>query len=186
MSASDALGFMIMERGATGGHDGFSIAAITGLTGSDPTNYGSLVTFGPGGWGTTNLTPAGDYTVLRYATAGGPELEAHSATVTNQPLGGNIVTTTELVSAGTQIFGYSLFATDVTGSGLDLVDFTNIAFFPTNTQESAGGLDIVGLGATAFSAVPVPEPSSWAMLGLASMGVGCYLRRRKLEEARAA
>jgi len=186
MSASDALGFMIMERGATGAHDGFSIAAITGLTGSDPTNYGSLVTFGPGGWGTTNLTPSSDdYTVLRYATAGGPELESLSSTVPNQPLGGNIVTTTELVSAGTQIFGYSLFATDVTGNGLDLVDYLNATFFPTNTPESAGGLDIVGLGATAFSAVPVPEPSTWAMLGLASMGLGCYLRRRKARERRA-
>ncbi|HOX39720.1 MAG TPA: PEP-CTERM sorting domain-containing protein [Candidatus Brocadiia bacterium] len=172
-SAAD-VAFVVMERGVSTAHDAFRIAAITGLAGSTPTNYGNVVTYTAGSWGTSSVTPSQTYEVLRYEVSGGPNLDRNSATVNNQPIGGNIIETTTLVSAGTTIYGYSLFAPDVTGTGLDLVDWTNATYFPTNTPETNDGIDLVMTGAVTFV---LPEPSSLALFGLGL--IGTILRRRK-------
>jgi hypothetical protein len=58
--ATPALFFSVLERGVTGGHDPFKIAAITSINPQgSPAGYGPLIGVGPGSnfgtYGTTNL-----------------------------------------------------------------------------------------------------------------------------------
>src|SRR5207245_650390 len=122
------------ERGLNHQHDSFKIAAVTALDGAGrPANYGPLLSLSKGSWGNTDLLPLQGYTIMRQNnTIGGG---FHPSDKTIQTIGGLAVTATDLAPAGTTIYGFSLFAPDTTGSGLQLVDWTNSTFFPTNTRE---------------------------------------------------
>ncbi|OKH29366.1 hypothetical protein NIES2101_43475 [Calothrix sp. HK-06] len=60
----------------------------------------------------------------------------------------------------TTIYGYSLFAPDVNDNGnpANLLDWKNAAFFPQNTPNALGGLDL--LSSSGRIATAVPEPSA--------------------------
>jgi hypothetical protein len=56
ITVNNTLAFAVFERGPTNGHDGFKIAAITGLDASgNPSSYGPLISLSTGSWGTTSL-----------------------------------------------------------------------------------------------------------------------------------
>ncbi|WP_197064969.1 DUF11 domain-containing protein [Leptolyngbya sp. KIOST-1] len=143
------VGFLILERG---GNDAFKIAAITAVDGAgNPTAYGPLINVGAGTWGNStdvNISTA----VLRRDDLASvvPPLFRPSHLVGPQNVQGIFFPINSLVQApeNTQpIFGYSLFAADVTGVGPQLVDFTNTAFFPTTTDgTNFGGLDLIAGG----------------------------------------
>ncbi len=164
LTASTALAFSVFERGTTTGHDPFGIAAITAVDAAGrPTAYGPLVKFGPGSsfgrYGTSNLVPSStDWVVTRnlVANQGGPATNP-SAKVSNQAVGGVTVAVAGAVAddglgiaVGTTIFGYSLFADDVTGTGSQVL--TDPATFPLNTSSNTGdgGIDLIAYTGVAF------------------------------------
>jgi hypothetical protein len=188
LTANNALGFAVIERGASNAHDGFKIAAITGISGGVPTSYGPLVSFATGSYGATALSPYSGTTnwlVSRDTEPNAPT--SPSTVVNNQSLGGITISVTGStsadglgVTAGTTIYGYSLFGADVTGSGSQLVDYTDSTYFPQATSSTTdGGIDLIGYTGVAFTAVP--EPRAYGLLPvlvLALIWFGRLLRSR--------
>jgi hypothetical protein len=176
IAASLANVFAIFDRGATNAHDGFKIAAITSMSGGVPTGYGPLLPVPTGTWGTQDVEPASTYSVTRKNDAAG-NVNFHPSDALVQPIGGVVIHSTDLATAGTTIFGYSLFADDVTSSGAALAQISN---FPTNTTETDGGLDLVGTEAVLFTSTSVPEPTTAvaAILGVAGL-LGRRSKRRQ-------
>ena len=192
--ASARSAFAITDRGPTNDHDAFKIAAVTKLDASgNPSAYGAVLSYADGTWGTTDLVKAGGEVVVRRddsaitptATGGGstgvnasPTL-FHPSDYVDQPVGGVVIPTSSLVPAGTTIYGYSLFAPTVTGTGSQLVNWQNGTYYkPADYTSHGGGLDPTATLAVLFTApAPVPEPTT---LGLAAVaGVGLLARRRR-------
>ncbi|MEA5542108.1 DUF4347 domain-containing protein [Limnoraphis robusta Tam1] len=145
----DSVGFLILERG---GNDPFKIAPILALDNGVPSVYGELVLIAENEWGEDQSFTL-NTSVLRSDNSDG-SLQ-RSADVDGQSVGGVYVSYTDLgVLAGETFFGYSLFANDVNGTPDQLVDFTNAAVFPTNTNEADGGLDLIA-GGVVYSKVLV-------------------------------
>ncbi len=177
------LTFAIWERGVSNAHDAFKIAAITAVdpvTGL-PSAYGAVINIAAG-WGATDLNStlgSADFTtvVVRNTTAGGGAISPSALTTNNQSVGGISVSVTSAAAAlglgintGSTIYGYSLFASDVSNVSANVVDWNNAANFPTNT--TSGGIDLVAFTGQVFHSVPVttpvvPEPST-ALLSLAA------------------
>jgi hypothetical protein len=155
-------------------HDPFKIAAITSVDANgNPTSYGNVIAVDRG-WGTASVLGSSISTIILRNSTGNPELTSPAAIIP-QPVGGILIPTDDLAGPGVTIYGYSLFAYDVTGTGNELLDWTNQNYFPTNTPHSQGGLDLVSItGLMQLNAVP--EPASLSLLGLASLGL---LRRRR-------
>ena len=167
--ASSSTAFTIFDRGVNSQHDGFGIAAITGLDANGvPDAYGPLVEYSFGSWGKTSLNGTNNFIVTRQ-NDDAPDGYHPSDEDVQQTLGGTLLTTNDLVPTGTTIYGYSLFAadtTDPTGSS-DLVNWTNPTYFPTDTDgggttaaTDAGGLDAIGTTAVLYTAVPEPTTAS--------------------------
>jgi len=186
LTVTDALAFLLLERGATTGHDGFQIAAILSVDAfGAPTSYGSLVSFATGSYGTTALSGTSNWLVARNL-ASEPDFGAEhpSAAVTAQPIGGTTISVSGLTSnrglgiaSGTTIYGYSLFGVDVTGTtSSELLDISS-SFFPKNTSETNGGIDLITYTGVAVQAVP--EPGVLGLLGLAGLaGLAAWRKRR--------
>ncbi|NJM38412.1 MAG: hypothetical protein HC845_11455 [Akkermansiaceae bacterium] len=185
--ASTATAFSVFERGrgsggAGGANGGFKIAAITGLDAFGvPNAFGATVvsvaddSYNNSGLG-IGVTPV-NYDVFRYATATGPQLDAYNnANIGPQGVAGALIRTTELVTAGTQIFGYAVFGEDVTATGNNLVNFNNNTFFPNNSG-FANDVDLVATGAVVYS-LAVPEVSSVWVLGTVFSSLFLLTRRR--------
>ncbi|MBE9139050.1 DUF11 domain-containing protein [Nodosilinea sp. LEGE 07088] len=143
----DDVGFLVLERG---GNDNFRIAPITGFdpgTGL-PTAYGNLVAVDAADWGGNgdigvNLRSA----VLRKDDPAfvNPAFRP-THTVPNQNVRGVYVPLSTLLPATNApviIFGFSLFANDVTNA----FNLLNFASFPQTTNGTdQGGLDLVAGG----------------------------------------
>jgi hypothetical protein len=172
--ATASRGVLVMERGATNAHDAFRIAAVLSVDGSgNPLSYGTLSAIS--NWGATSLGQI-NTTVLRTDDMSSPY--AQSANVVGQHLGGVLIPLTDLVSAGVPIYGYSLFANDVTGTGgQNLVDWTT---FPTATAETNGGMDMVAANVGILSVSEVPEPNAGytVFCGAAAILAAAFRRRR--------
>lgn len=144
------VGFLILERGLGGGaSDSFQIAAITELTGGLPSNYGTPVVVNAGDWG-PDANVQLDPVVFRQDPGVVGFRPAHFP-APDQYVRGVYIPINALVAAPQNtapIFGYSLFAPDVTATGVQLVDFDNPAFFPIDTGNSStqGGLDLIAGG----------------------------------------
>jgi hypothetical protein len=168
--------FTIFDRGLTGQHDGFKIAAITALgAGNVPSAYGPVLTLNQGAWGNTSLLPLDGYTIMRKNNTLVND-KFHPSDTTLQTIGGVAINTTDLEPAGTTIYGYSLFAPDVTGTGAQLVDWTNTTFFPTNSNSSAtgtAGLDPEAGAGVLFTCIPEPSTAT-----LMTVVAGALLTRR--------
>jgi len=176
ITASASSVFALFDRGVSTAHDGFSIAAITSMSGGVPTGYGTLYQVTTGSWGTTNVISPETYSVTRKNEAIAGD-SFHPSDQTDQAIGGAVIPTTDLASPGQTIYGYSLFAADVTASGAALA---NIANLPTNTTETNGGLDLVGTEALLYTQTSVPEPTT-AVAGI--LGVAGLLGRRSRRRA---
>ncbi|OEK02572.1 hypothetical protein BFP97_14030 [Roseivirga sp. 4D4] len=141
--------FPIIERG---GNDDIRVAAISSLDANgDPSGYYPTVVQinnnGTSEWGNTGIAHVS--LVMRRQDATSDPLPVvdlgsqniHGATVSFSDFG---------VAADEIVYGYSIFADDVTVTGSDLVDFTNSTNYPTNTG-SASGLDLIAGISTAVS-----------------------------------
>ncbi len=176
ITSSSALVFPIFERGVVAGHDAFKIAAILSVDiNGSPTAFGPLLSVARG-WGNTSLGPA-NVLVERNLTSNPGGTADYVSAYTNQFLGGTTIhALSDLgVASGQGFFGYSLFGGDVLATD-NLLDPNT---FPTNTPNTdlGGGVDILG-SFQAFSAIPVPEPSS-AGLALSCVALGALRRRRR-------
>ncbi|MBD1874652.1 DUF11 domain-containing protein [Nodosilinea sp. FACHB-131] len=144
------VGFLILERG---GNDAFKIAAITALDGNGaPAAYGPLIDIGTGTWGASNDVQVAS-AVMRWddQSDSTQPLFRPSHLVGTQAVEGIFFPINSLVTApdnANPIFGYSLFAVDVNGSGAQLVNFNDTTIFPTNTTglSAVGGLDLIAGG----------------------------------------
>jgi hypothetical protein len=172
--ASSSEVFSIFERGFTTGHDGFKIAAITGLDkNGNPSNYGPLLSYNKGTWGEDDVLNTKEYIVTRSSHTNTSDPQ-HPSDEVSQPIGGVVIPTTTLASAGETIYGYSLFAPDVNGSGTQLVNWNDTSVFPINTPESVGGIDPAGVTAVLYTSA-IPEPTT-AAIGAVALG-GMLVRR---------
>ncbi|MDF5729638.1 MAG: hypothetical protein PUP92_16930 [Rhizonema sp. PD38] len=151
VETSDDTGIVVLERGVPSGHDGFSIAAITEVNSSGkPKGYGPIVMVQANSWGKVPLvTPIPQTYFLNNVADGGTGTAKNPALTVppGQTLGGIIIKTSRLVSSAQTIYGYSLFAPDVTCSSAELINVNN-ACFPSDTK-TEGGIDLpsVNLGA---------------------------------------
>lgn len=151
IEASDDAGFVVLERGAPSGHDGFGIAAITKVNSSGrPIAYGSIVMIPAGSWGKVPLvTPIPQtYFLNNIADAGTGTAQNPALTVpAGQTLGGVVIKTSSLLSPGQTVYGYSIFGSDVTCSSTELVNINNPCF--SDQTRTEGGIDLpsVNLGA---------------------------------------
>lgn len=141
--------FPIIERG---GNDDIRVAAISALDANgDPSDYYSTVVQinnnGTNEWGDTGITHTS--LVMRRQDATSNPLPV--VDLGTQNIHGTVVSFSDFgVAADEIVYGYSIFADDVTVTGSDLVDFTNATNYPTNTG-SASGLDLIAGISTAIS-----------------------------------
>lgn len=183
--ASSSNAFAVFDRGNIDQHDPFKIAAITSVdpTTGAPTSYGPLLTFALGTWGNNQLTPAETYIVTRRDDSITGDTY-HPSDEVVQSMGAVLVNTSDLATAGSTIYGYSIFAGDTNGSGNDLLNWKNPTYFPENTTASglsastdSGGLDAIGTAAVLYS---VPEPTSATLMLLGMAGLMVRRNKRKL------
>jgi hypothetical protein len=181
ITASSNNVFSIFERGLTGQHDGFKIAAITAVDGNgNPSDYGPLVTVAGGTYGKTDDVSTQEFIVTRKNDSISGDLQ-HPSDKVFQPIGGIVIPTDNLATDGEKIFGYSLFATDVTGSGTELVNWKDTSFFPSNTPETLAGLDLVGTAAVLYTNAqsPIPEPATGTLALVAATGLMARRSKRR-------
>lgn len=132
-------GFLINERN---GNDNFKVAAITTLTGSNTVNsLGSLLSVTTVNWGVVG--PAIISRVMSRRTGSDAFLRAKQD-IGSQTVSGVFISFASLgISAGTTIYGLSVFPADVTGA-MDLIGLTNV---PSNTDAGTnGGMDMMAGG----------------------------------------
>ena len=194
LTISSTLGFTVYDRGAVNAHDSVGIAGITALgtvngDAQAPTNYGTKINLTSANYGTANLTAdltgAGgtlsltqNYVIMRQNgtlatddTGTADYLGGRS----NQGIGGVLIPSTALGTAGSTIYGFSLFGGDTVGSGSGLADWLNTSAYPSSADAAtATGLDLVGASSSYMQAV-LPEPTPLALLLL---GLPCLVRRR--------
>ena len=178
LSVDALLSFAVFDRGKRGEHDGFKIAAVTGLSPDGlPSEYGLVQTLISGKWGDAPVNATRSTAVLRQDD---PNAAFRPTVVLDQEVGGVAIAGTSLAPLGTTIYGYSLFAPDVNGVGDALLDWTNAAVYSPMTSgltanPLGGGLDLAAASAFAYTAVP--EPGIAAAFFAASATV--LLRRRR-------
>jgi hypothetical protein len=184
--AASNVGITVFDRGVTTVHDAFSIAAITGFDASGKPTYSSLKSYAQG-WGATDLLTGTEYTNNATVNNGNNGASPFAVTASGaQNIGGELVLLTDLVSANTPVYGYSLFAQDtfnaVTATNCTLAQLSNVAntnCYANTTLEVNGGIDLVAanMGVTVrsgTSATKIPEPLSivgTVLGGIASIGI---------------
>lgn len=140
--------FPIIERG---GNDDVRVAAIKGLDASgNPNDYYPTVirvsNDGTTDWG--NLGQTHVSLVMRRQDATSDPIPVQ--VLGSQNIHGTSIAFNEFgITADEIVYGYSIFADDVTVTGSDLVDFTNATNFPTGTPGS--GLDLIAGVSTAVA-----------------------------------
>lgn len=168
VTASTNMNFAVFDRGTVNQHDPFAIAAVTAIDTVTmlPTAYAPL-TYAPANWGSTNVLGTVEYRLFRYNT-GDVITNSFSNTETgSQGVAGLSFSINELgLTNGQRIYGYSLFASDVTTGGnmTNLFNWNNPTYYPTNSSSAtggAGGIDLISVnGVIFFNILAIPEPST--------------------------
>lgn len=145
--ANTKVGFAMFERGVDNAHDPFVIAAITGVdVDGNPTSFGNPIRVNTGDYGNLPSSSANYYVVRRDISK---EANLKMSTSGTQSIGGVFLSLSDLGIASTvKIYGYSIFAADLplNAKAVDLVNYNNSTFFPTNTNSSTGGgIDLIAL-----------------------------------------
>ena len=179
-------GFAIFDRAASHNvADGFQIAVFTGWdSGTNaPTTYSGnvvQVTAGAGSqYSATGLdwdpTTGGtqstfSYEILRFTSGDNlTPLNSSDALGSGQGVFGVYISFADLgITQGTTVYGYSIMANDVTNVTANLVDWTNATNYATNTPDTNGSIDLLGVSGKRW----VPEPSTY---GAMFMGFGSLL-----------
>ncbi len=183
MTVNSALAFAVFDRGATGVHDSFAIAAVTAVDAfGNPTAFGTLLKIGPGWGGATNPIADFDYRLFRYANGDNITAATDSTATATQGIGGIVITASDLgLILGSTIYGYSLMAVDVTATNSgELLDWTNGTFFPTTTDGNTGGggIDLAAVNGIAFAIVPEPV-SNTVLIAFILFASFCFRQQRK-------
>jgi hypothetical protein len=155
---STEAGFAIFDRGNNNSHDGFRIAAITSLDANgDPASFGPVKTSvrgngsNNGSWGHPSIANGNKSMSFYVMRKEGNETRLRaSAAVLNQEIGGVFFSFSDLgVTAGQKIYGYAVLSTDgiANPTSAQLLNINNTSVYPTNTTESAGGLDMMAVNA---------------------------------------
>jgi hypothetical protein len=165
MTVTNALAFAVFDRGDTGVHDSFAIAAVTAVDAfGNPTAYGPLIKIAAGWGGATNPISGQDYRLFRYANGNNITATTDSTATANQGIGGIVITAADLgLTLGTNVYGYSLMAVDVTATdSTQLLDWSNSIFYPTTTDGNTGGggIDLAAINGNSFTVVPEPVPNA--------------------------
>lgn len=156
-------GFLILDRG---GNDNFRIAAVTALdVNNDPSSYQVLQSIDSAtAFGATLLSLSS--TVFRndgFTTEFTPMED-----VASQNIKGVFVTFSDLgLSAGQTFYGFSLFPNDIPES-TPIADLVSLATAPNTTNNTTGGLDLVGGTASVYS--PGGTPTAVSMNQFAVTG----------------
>lgn len=165
-------GFAIFDRGANYAHDGFRIAAITGLDASgNPSSFGAVKICTPGNGSSNNgswghpSTANGNRTFPCYVLRkDATDTYLKVSSNVNQEIGGVFYTFADLgISAGQPLYGYALIGPDGSSNptSAQLLDIANNAVYPTNTTEAAGGgLDLVAVNTVFATASYIVLPLS--------------------------
>lgn len=149
VSAADNIGFAVLERGPSG-HDGFGIAAITAVDDAGiPTAFGPLFQIPAGEWGNTILVHTPYFVITNLEDGSGGTPVNPTLTGSPQTVGGIVFRTSELVEAGTDVYGYAVVGPDVTCSAEELVDVT-AECYPADTG-NPGGIDFIGMNLGALT-----------------------------------
>jgi len=162
VSATDGtrVGFAVFDRGNSGSHDPFYIAAVKTLDASgNPSAYYNAVPVTAAEYG-SNVGGAVNFIVLRENPGDGHLLMMNNTTSQNRD--GVLIRFADLgVANNSIIYGYSLFGTDVTVSpAANMVNYANAANFPTGSDYPNGGLDqvaVTGVWVTSASYVVLAE-----------------------------
>ncbi|GAB3014649.1 hypothetical protein GCM10027051_17680 [Niabella terrae] len=131
-------GFLLMERG---GNDNFKLSAITGLSGSTVTQLTSSLAVASSAWGASTTSFS---SIVLQKTAGIDTDLKPSQNIGLQTVSGVFVPLNQLgVTAGSIVYGISVYANDV---NLTPAQLLNIANYPTNTPDAGNGLDFMAGG----------------------------------------
>ena len=188
VQASD--GFAIFDRGAAAAHDAVQVAVITslgsGLASPLTWGFGTVLELSAASYGANldldNSGGAADtiaYRLLRFGGTG-DTLTAHTdATATgSQGLAGSFIRFSDLgITSGTTIYGYAIMGSDVTNTSASLADWSTAAFYPTNTADATGGIDLASFNGQ-ISRVPEPATYGALVIGLSVALVGWRRSRR--------
>lgn len=177
-------GFAVFDRGS---NDGFQIAVITGwnTTTNRPTAYGATKDVAASSYG-SNLAAdwvAGggtetsfEATFLRFTTPSTLTTLDSTQNSTGQGVGGVFISFASLgIPDGTVIYGYSLMAPDVTNTLANLVDWNDSTYYPGNTADTIGSIDLAGFNGRRF----VPEPATYGAIFLFISVAAILVRRRQ-------
>ncbi|MGB2087058.1 MAG: T9SS type A sorting domain-containing protein [Psychroflexus salarius] len=148
-------GFVILERG---GNDSFKGAVITKLdVNGNPEEFTPVAQVTPSDFGASSINLA---TTVLNDGVGGELFE--SATVGSQTIEGSLFTFGDLgLTAGQTIYGYVLFANDVTATtNAEINDFTNATIYPRNTNSTNGGADLIA-GGSVFVEAFIHNDTGW-------------------------
>lgn len=149
-------GFALFERGATNAHDPVKLALILSLNGSGaPATYSTILSITSANYG-ADVVAGKDYVISRRDNATDSVLLM--STTANQPIGGVFFKFSDFgIAANTPIYGYSVIPTDFTGTSADLIDYTNTAHYPNNTNYNvSGGIDLVSVTGMAILSTTLP------------------------------
>jgi len=165
-------GFAIFDRGNNYQHDGFKIAAITGIDAAgDPTGFGPIRTCiagngsNNGSWGHPS-TAGGNRILPSYVLRKDPiDLFLRVSSNVNQEIGGVFYSFADLgIKAGQALYGYALLGPDgiATPTSAQLLNLNDASVYPTATTEaSGGGLDLVAVNTVfatgSYVLLPLPE-----------------------------
>ena len=185
ITVSNSFALAVFERGVSGVHDSFAIAAVTAIDGAgSPTAFGPLLIVAAGWGGSTNAINDFTYRLFRYGNGNNISTSTDSASTGTQGLGGILLTATDLgLSVGSTIYGYSLMASDVTATNsAQLLDWTNSIYFPTNTDATTGanGLDLAAVNGLLLGVAPEPPPSAGLLGAFILLVCLCHQVRLRL------